>query len=86
MALRRQVLERDGWRCVYCGIDLRNPATRPTADHIVPREHGGLDVMENLVAACFRDNRAKGVLSLEEFLRRRASQAGRGGSKASRRW
>ena len=35
-ALRRRVLDRDGWRCLYCGADLRAPGARPSVDHIIP--------------------------------------------------
>jgi HNH endonuclease/AAA domain len=53
-ALTRAVLERDGYRCVYCG----GPAT--TADHIVPRSAGGTDSMDNLRAACRPCNSSRG--------------------------
>lgn len=34
-AVRLQALRRDGWRCVFCGADLRGKG-RSRVDHIVP--------------------------------------------------
>ncbi len=52
-ALRKACLERDGHICAYCG----RPAT--TADHVIPKAAGGLDVLDNLVAACHECNSRK---------------------------
>jgi len=53
--LRAQVLERDGYRCRYCG----DPATH--ADHVVPVSMGGAHLdPANVVAACAPCNRRKG--------------------------
>jgi len=45
-ALRKRVLERDGYVCAYCGREATE------ADHVVAKARGGKDAMENLVAAC----------------------------------
>ena len=63
-ALRRQVLERDGYRCQYCGSDIHLEI-----DHLTPRARGGKDTMRNLVAACYDCNRAKGVRELSGWRR-----------------
>ena len=52
-AIRDRVLERDGYRCAYCG----NEATE--ADHVIPKVKGGTDTMDNLVSACRRCNGSK---------------------------
>jgi 5-methylcytosine-specific restriction endonuclease McrA len=59
--LRGAVLDRDGWACAYCG--------RPTAevDHVAPRGRGGPTVAANLVAACRRCNREKGLRTPTEW-------------------
>ena len=44
--LRREVLERDDYRCAYCD----GPANQ--GDHILPRSLGGEDTVENLAACC----------------------------------
>lgn len=44
--LRRLVLERDHYRCGWCGADA------VTVDHVVPKSQGGTDAMNNLTAAC----------------------------------
>ena len=45
--VRKQVLERDLHRCIFCG---RYEAL--TMAHIIPRSQGGLGIPENLVTAC----------------------------------
>jgi 5-methylcytosine-specific restriction endonuclease McrA len=53
--LRVEVLERDGWRCAYCG----RPAE--AVDHVVPASRGGdFYDPDNLVAACRSCNSRKG--------------------------
>lgn len=36
-ALRRQVLERDRYRCVLCGTDITGPRNS-RVDHVIPRK------------------------------------------------
>ena len=43
---RRGVFARDEYRCQYCGDRA------DSIDHVVPRSRGGLDVWDNLAAAC----------------------------------
>jgi 5-methylcytosine-specific restriction endonuclease McrA len=50
---RRAVFARDDYRCQYCGDRA------DSIDHVVPRSRGGLQVWENLVAACRPCNIAK---------------------------
>ncbi len=55
---RRNVFLRDGYRCQYCGVSL--PANELTADHVIPRSHGGATSWDNVVAACGPCNLRKG--------------------------
>lgn len=48
--LRRQCLEKFDYRCQKCG--KAKGAGALEAHHIVPLEHGGLDVLDNLVCWC----------------------------------
>ena len=50
---RRAVFARDGYACQYCGAAAEN------LDHVLPRSRGGLQVWENVVAACRRCNAKK---------------------------
>jgi len=55
--LRWQVLERDHFRCQYCGrsgetVDL-------VVDHMIPVSRGGLATLENLCTACSDCNAGK---------------------------
>lgn len=52
---RLRVLNRDGYRCHWCG------GQASTADHLVPRAHGGSSDDGNLVAACLTCNSSRGA-------------------------
>ena len=58
--LRFEVLERDQFRCVYCGRTAKS-GTVLQIDHVLSAESGGLAVAENLVAACRECNIGKGT-------------------------
>lgn len=62
-ALRAMVIERDGFRCVYCGQE-DGPFE---VDHVVPVSKGGGDHPENLCCACRACNRSKGAKLLEDW-------------------
>jgi hypothetical protein len=61
-ALRWAVLVRDKFTCQYCGRTA--PDVKLEVDHVVAREDGGDDVMENLKACCFSCNHGKAALSM----------------------
>ena len=61
--LRREVLERDGQRCRYCG----NEQGPFHIDHVVPRFRGGRTTKGNLVVACESCNRKKNNKTLDEL-------------------
>ena len=59
---RKNILKRDHHRCQYCGRD-----DKPlTIDHVIPKERGGQDVWENLIAACTDCNNRKRNRTPEE--------------------
>ncbi|WP_395326915.1 HNH endonuclease [Novosphingobium sp. BL-8H] len=62
--LRAFILERDGYRCTYCG-QAEGPFE---VDHIVPVSRGGGDDPENLTCACAPCNRSKSSTPVEEWL------------------
>lgn len=56
LELREAVYERDGYRCVVCGVG------RPLSlDHIFPWSLGGEDTFENLQTMCVPCNCRKGA-------------------------
>lgn len=57
--VRFQVLQRDGFRCAYCGKSQQDGATLHV-DHVVPVIDGGESEEGNLVAACDECNLGKG--------------------------
>jgi 5-methylcytosine-specific restriction endonuclease McrA len=61
--LRGAVLQRDGWKCRYCGREATE------VDHVDPYARGGSTTPGNLVAACRRCNKAKGIRTPEEWRR-----------------
>lgn len=56
--LRFNVLKRDMFTCVYCGG--KPPNVLLHVDHLVPVSDGGLNEIDNLVAACSECNSGKG--------------------------
>jgi len=62
MLTRKNIIKRDGGRCMYCG---RRDGPM-TVDHILPRRMGGDDSWENLITACLRCNNAKGDRTPEQ--------------------
>ncbi len=53
---RKNVLKRDNHRCQYCG----RTSVPLTLDHVIPKQRGGSDTWNNLVAACHPCNVRKG--------------------------
>lgn len=59
---RRNIILRDGGRCMYCGVKSQEL----TLDHVIPRSRGGGNTWDNLVACCAKDNHRKGDRTPEE--------------------
>jgi 5-methylcytosine-specific restriction endonuclease McrA len=57
LKLRFTVLQRDGFRCRYCGQGA--PLVALEVDHVVPVSAGGSDEIANLVTACTSCNSGK---------------------------
>jgi len=53
---RKNIIKRDGHRCMYCG---RSDGSM-TVDHVIPKRLDGQDTWENLVCACTKCNNRKG--------------------------
>jgi 5-methylcytosine-specific restriction endonuclease McrA len=53
---RRNVLQRDGHVCQYCGFQ----GEPLSIDHVMPRSRGGGDIWENVTTACLPCNVRKG--------------------------
>lgn len=60
--LRFEVFKRDGFKCQYCGA--HPPSVLLHVDHIIAVAAGGLNAIDNLVAACESCNLGKGARSL----------------------
>jgi 5-methylcytosine-specific restriction endonuclease McrA len=56
--MRFAVLQRDGFRCQYCGGTPQDGYVLHV-DHRIPRSKGGSTTMDNLVTACFLCNVGK---------------------------
>lgn len=57
-ALRWKVLNRDNFRCQYCGRTPQD-GIKLVIDHITPVVKGGLTILDNLVTACSLCNSLK---------------------------
>lgn len=71
--IRRNVIERDGYHCVYCDEDLTNGEIH--LDHVIPEAKGGPTTIDNLQVTCRKCNIAKGVLTESEFVSRLRTRA-----------
>lgn len=60
----KAILERDNYTCQYTGKQL--PRHKLNIDHVVPRDKGGKDTWENLVASSIEVNSKKGNKLNEE--------------------
>ena len=60
---RRNILRRDNHQCQYCSIR----SVPMTIDLVIPRNKGGRDTWENLVAACVKCNTKKGDSNLHDL-------------------
>jgi 5-methylcytosine-specific restriction endonuclease McrA len=73
---RQLVRSRANQRCEYCGIHQRiYPDFAFHIEHIVARQHGGGDELDNLALSCHLCNSKKGPKSLRPRLRYRRSHA-----------
>jgi HNH endonuclease len=62
--LRFNILQRDGFRCRYCGRTGREPGVVLHVDHVVPVASGGLTTEDNLMTACAACNLGKSAHSV----------------------
>jgi hypothetical protein len=59
--LRRHVIEQAGERCEYCNLHQSSfPLVSFHVEHVVAKQHGGSDQLENLCLACHWCNLFKG--------------------------
>lgn len=81
---KREVFERDGWRCYLCGVETPKALSgskepnAPELEHVVPLSAGGDHVYSNVRCACRRCNRAKGARLLPETAQNALGRAGVG--------
>ena len=54
---RKNVFERDKYRCQYC--DKQMPSEDLNLDHVIPRHYGGKTTWENIVCSCIKCNSRK---------------------------
>lgn len=66
---RERLYQRDGYRCIYCGMDLEHAKPRDrTLDHVIPRRAGWDNGDRNLVVACRWCNDKKGDRDPLEYI------------------
>ncbi len=77
---RRRIYERDGWKCVWCHVEVERPTLpedgilvrggiihQASIDHVVPRSRGGSNRPSNLITCCARCNAKRGERSVPTF-------------------
>ena len=65
-----RILERDKFRCQYCGLDMManfENAMAMSVDFVIPRARKGRKVPDNLVACCRPCNTLKGTRAYKSF-------------------
>jgi len=96
-ALRREVFERDGHRCVVCGVDFGSEypdrpgvVARGTIGHWLPKERGGTDDVSNLRAECHLCNETAKNLTAQpvdaELLKRKLRELSRSEKQQIASW
>jgi 5-methylcytosine-specific restriction endonuclease McrA len=66
----KRLIQRDGWICRYCGIDV-GPCPDdlpPVIEHLTPLSRLGTNELDNLGIACAACNQAKGTMTEQEYL------------------
>jgi len=63
---RLLILNRDEFRCIYCGKSSVEDAAQLHVDHVIPRAGSGGDTAGNLVTSCARCNLEKAARPLGE--------------------
>ena len=58
--LRRQVYDRAGGRCEYCGVSEADTLLCHQVDHVIAEKHGGATEADNLALCCQQCNSRKG--------------------------
>jgi 5-methylcytosine-specific restriction endonuclease McrA len=56
-SIRVDVLRRDNYRCVFCGVSAKKAELQ--IDHIIPFSHGGNNTINNLQTLCSDCNLGK---------------------------
>lgn len=59
-ATEQAVRRRASGRCEYCRVPEATSPLKHVLDHIIARQHGGGDELENLALCCGRCNQFKG--------------------------
>ena len=67
--IKKAILERDGYRCVYCGR-RKEDGVELTVDHITPKDKGGTNTIENGQTLCMQCNLMKKNYSQTEAAKR----------------
>ena len=71
--LRKTIIDRDGYYCVYCDEDLHEKEIH--LDHVIPESKGGTTTLQNLQVTCRKCNTSKGTLTEQEFIDRLRKRA-----------
>lgn len=59
LSIRFKILNRDNFRCQYCGRNPKEDNCKLVVDHIIPSAKGGSNDESNLTTACFECNAGK---------------------------
>jgi HNH endonuclease len=60
-----KILQETNCKCYYCGAEINYGNVE--MEHVIPKSRGGSNRMLNIVSACKKCNRLKGIKLIEEW-------------------
>ena len=66
--IRFEIFKRDNFTCQYCGRNVKEDKIKLHLEHIIPKNKGGDNSINNLTTSCEECNLGKGDVLLEEHL------------------
>lgn len=70
--IRFEIFKRDNFTCQYCGRNVKEDKIKLHLEHVIPKNKGGDNSINNLTTSCEECNLGKGDVLLEEHLIKKA--------------
>ena len=80
LRVKKAVIERYGFKCLFCKIDFREYPHLFSVDHIEPLFEGGTDDLSNLIGVCRMCNISRRSMPIDDFVEYSFNQRMRNGA------